>query len=138
IGMLVALLLPAVQAAREAARRTQCASNLKQLALAMQMYHDTNKILPPAGVIAVPKYEDHFFASGFVCALPFHEEKALYEAWNFPAWATKSTNVQIVKRPLAIHRCPSMVLEVFGNTSPGGYCEDHGLPSSYALSTGTV
>src|SRR5262245_21121157 len=46
IGVLVALLLPAIQAAREAARRTSCASNMRQLGLAMQNYHDTNQTFP--------------------------------------------------------------------------------------------
>jgi prepilin-type N-terminal cleavage/methylation domain-containing protein len=47
IGTLVGLLLPAVQAARESARRSQCSNNLKQLALACQVFHDANKRLPP-------------------------------------------------------------------------------------------
>src|ERR1044071_9895849 len=49
IGMLIALLLPAVQAARESGRRTQCSNNLRQLGLCVQNYHDTKQSLPPTG-----------------------------------------------------------------------------------------
>ena len=50
IGILVALLLPAIQAAREAARRTECTNKMKQLGVAIHNYHDTHKQFPPAGI----------------------------------------------------------------------------------------
>src|SRR5262245_7370237 len=50
IGILVALLLPAIQSAREAARRAQCLNQLHQWSVAMHLYHDANKRLPPGGV----------------------------------------------------------------------------------------
>jgi len=72
IGILIALLLPAVQAAREAARRMQCTNNLKQLGLAVHNFHDSRKGLPP-----------YFLAAGrpgfWVFLLPFIEQQAMYD-----------------------------------------------------------
>ena len=95
IGILVAILLPAVQAAREAARRMSCGNNLKQLGLALQLYHDVHKTFPP-GMIAgdAAKYgHDHNKAyRGFAWGaliLPFLEEEALHQQIDFNIGATQ-------------------------------------------------
>lgn len=76
IGVLIALLLPAVQAAREAARRTQCANNLKQYGLGIHNYHDTYKIIPYGGGWTPPEI------SWQVRILPFCEQVPLYDMLN--------------------------------------------------------
>jgi prepilin-type N-terminal cleavage/methylation domain-containing protein len=75
IGVLVGLLLPAVQAAREAARRTQCTNNLKQLGLAIHTFHGAHKMLPPA------RYRDGY-PSWFALILPFMDASNEYKLWN--------------------------------------------------------
>ena len=85
IGILIALLLPAVQAAREAARRGQCANQLKQLALAVHNYVDTFKVFPPkkAGTSGGPcSGMNAGYGSGWMRLLPFYEQQALYDAWS--------------------------------------------------------
>jgi len=79
-GILVALLLPAVQSAREAARRAQCSNNLKQIALAFHNYHDTYRTFPPA---YIPDEDGNPKHSWRVLILPFLEQRALYEQYNF-------------------------------------------------------
>src|SRR6188508_50287 len=79
IGVLVALLLPAVQAAREAANRTQCANNLKQLGIGLHNYHDTLKILPPGALWIDMNNVTHNRGSGLVHLLPFIEQGPLYD-----------------------------------------------------------
>ncbi len=76
IGVLVALLLPAVQQAREAARRIQCTNQLKQLGLAMHNYHDTFKNLP---AMCGGTRDNSARLSGWISLLPFFEQKALYD-----------------------------------------------------------
>ena len=75
IAVLVAILLPAVQSAREASRRLQCVSNLKQIALAMHQYHGVNAVLP-AGK------KGCCWGTWLVYALPYLEQQVLFNAWN--------------------------------------------------------
>src|SRR5688572_27416461 len=92
IGILVALLLPAVQAAREAARRMQCANNLKQFGLALHNYHDTFKVFPPAllnpgrptNAVLVANYPEGVRNhTGWLFLLPFLEMTTVHSQINF-------------------------------------------------------
>jgi prepilin-type N-terminal cleavage/methylation domain-containing protein len=76
IGILVAMLLPAVQAAREAARRSQCTNNLKQLSLAMLTYHQAVGKFPPPGISSNQ-------VSWLVLILPYLEQKPLHDQFDF-------------------------------------------------------
>lgn len=107
IGILIALLLPAVQAAREAARRSQCTNNLKQIALAIHNYHDTYKSLPPA---AAGGWGQTYHAY----ILPFIEQQAVYDLcapWSDSGYAntTRPTDrfTIMARTVIPAFKCPS-------------------------------
>jgi prepilin-type N-terminal cleavage/methylation domain-containing protein len=82
IAVLISLLLPAVQNARFAAARIQCANNLKQIGLALHNYHDTNGAFPPAHDTA---FGPRYYWSWLAMILPFHEQDnvlRMAEAWR--------------------------------------------------------
>ncbi|MDR1963766.1 MAG: DUF1559 domain-containing protein [Planctomycetaceae bacterium] len=98
IGVLIALLLPAVQAAREAARRSQCLNQIKQIALALHNYHDAHKTLPagrsgPYGPYSLSGGRDRF--STFIALLPFYEQQALYSRFTSEDIATANGGTAI-------------------------------------------
>jgi type II secretory pathway pseudopilin PulG len=80
IGILIALLLPAVQAAREAARRMQCSNNMKQFTLGLMNYHDTHSTLPSSCSYLGVYDSNHYRYSPHVMILPYVEQSARYEA----------------------------------------------------------
>ena len=121
IGILASLLLPAVQAAREAARRAQCLSNLKQIGLALHNYADTNLCFPPAyiqgsGVTTGTSYGIPYPDLGYnglsgwgwgAMILPFMEQDNLFRnlRLDLPCWATENATYVQTKIPMFI--CPS-------------------------------
>src|SRR5262245_35059469 len=108
IGVLVALLLPAVQAAREAARRNQCANNLKQLGLGAQNFVDNKGFLPPNRLGNVPNTAPTTTAwlTWAVVMLPYIEQQTYYQLWDETqtyAWHPESTT----RRAVPVYFCPS-------------------------------
>jgi prepilin-type processing-associated H-X9-DG protein len=103
-GILVALLLPAVNAAREAARRAQCSNNLKQIALALHNYHDTYKTLPPA---YIPDKDGKPMHSWRVLILPFMEQQALYQQYRFNEPWDSPNNRMVADTAVRCFQCPS-------------------------------
>ena len=109
IAILVALLLPAVQQAREAARRTQCKNNLKQIGIAIHNYESTYSRMPSAGESTdiVLKARRFFPVSTFVSLLPYVEQANVYNNWNFNVHYTNIANQNLAKTLVPGYLCPS-------------------------------
>ena len=111
IGMLIALLLPAVQAAREAGRRATCASQMRQLALAAHEYHDSYGRLPASGIVGpitgnVFNEQSGPQLSWIVAILPYIEQNGLYQQFNLSTSVLSQTgNPQAF--PISTLHCPS-------------------------------
>jgi prepilin-type N-terminal cleavage/methylation domain-containing protein/prepilin-type processing-associated H-X9-DG protein len=104
IGILVALLLPAVQAAREAARRAQCINNLKQFAIALQSYHAAIKSFPPGAVMK--GNPNDVYASANTSLLPYFEESSLHSIYEqSKQWEKQQPGV--ASTVITIFKCPS-------------------------------
>jgi prepilin-type N-terminal cleavage/methylation domain-containing protein len=141
IGVLIALLLPAVQKVREAANRTSCANNLKQIGLAVHNFHDTYGVFPTTGAwwVTGPAYDANGSPLGYKYQtagwmfqiLPFIEQDNLYKLSDLtPPGATpqNATNVQFLNKNIP---------EVGGTTNgpPNSYCSDLNHPTGPARLT---
>ena len=113
IGILVALLLPAVQAAREAARRMSCQNNNKQLGLALHNFHDTFKHFPAGAqndVLPVPIPTPIAYIRGtswLTFILPQIEQQAIYNSYNFAVAYNTAANYAVGGNEIKAFKCPS-------------------------------
>jgi prepilin-type N-terminal cleavage/methylation domain-containing protein/prepilin-type processing-associated H-X9-DG protein len=104
IGVLVALLLPAIQAAREAARRSQCTNNLKQIGLGFHNYESANGGFPPRRWSRA----DQGYTGWGTFILPFMEEQAIYDRYNWKYDYYDPVNKDVVETKLPVFICPSV------------------------------
>ena len=130
IGVLVGLLLPAVQQAREAARRTSCVNNMKQLGLAIHNYKDVNKVLPagwtkPADLTNFPS--GNFWGWGAVI-LPFTEESSLFDQIEFERGWQTGTNTALARTTLPGRCCPSDTMGLL-NTEHNSFAKSNYIGS---------
>ena len=136
IGILIALLLPAVQAAREAARRSQCTNNLKQLGLALHNYHDTYGVLPPAFLTKYVGTTETSTCWGWgAFILPFLEQQALVDIVQpgqgtlYAAITDDPTRRAAMQVGLAAYTCPSDIRKPNG-TNPSRKINNYEIAAS--------
>ncbi len=145
IGVLVSLLLPAVQAAREAARRMSCLNNMKQISLAVHNYHDTYNQLPPGVPTTISG------SSAFTAILPYLEQSNAYQLYDFTKGNSDPVNQECVKQRVQAFICPTNVFlrhvpnECDGNfRAPGTYAfcsgsgDPYGTPTSGDPNNGAI
>lgn len=149
IGILVALLLPAVQAAREAARRMQCGNNLKQLGLAVHNYHDTYKVFPSSHINYMSSYQYQKFVptlnhSGLTLILPFMEQQPLYNQFDFrlPTGPSQYPNQGPIPVPVLHQQLVATLLNAYFcpsddglKTIPAGYQAHYGQETTEGART---
>ncbi|UUO08916.1 DUF1559 domain-containing protein [Blastopirellula sp. J2-11] len=107
IGVLIALLLPAVQQAREAARRMQCSNNLKQIGLALHNYAGTHGTFPLESYVSEYPDGNYYYNSWIPCLLPYFEQSALANLYdqNYAFFDVK--NQEAIETKLNVFECPS-------------------------------
>lgn len=128
IGVLMGLLLPAVQMAREAARRTQCSNNLHQIGIALQNYHSARRTLPPGCLQWRPpkggKAFKQFAWSAMI--LPYLEQTELYESINFNVAYDDPLNAAAGSTRLSVYLCPSATAAAPGGLAKTDYAGLYG------------
>jgi prepilin-type N-terminal cleavage/methylation domain-containing protein len=151
IGVLVALLLPAVQAAREAARRTSCINKQKQIALACHNFHDVHKELPAGNIVKLgpPNNVQDHYDTWTISIFPYLEQNNLLTLWNkdLPNVVPSSISPQMesLRRTLVpVYNCPSdgsqfqPLQPASGPNSGHGYPIPLCMPSNYRANAGTT
>jgi len=131
IAILISLLLPAVQKAREAARRATCNNNIRQIALALHNYQETHSVFP-FGVLGTSGSTSagHVLTTWQTLILPYVDQSVLYNQYDFNVRFDHANNASAVDQRLPVYVCPSQTKDELVNNQFG--------PSHYAANAGTT
>lgn len=132
IGVLVALILPAVQSAREAARRSTCKNNLKQLALALHSYHEIKNVLPAGSYVVGPSFATLSGWGWGAMILPHIEQGTLFNSLDFNLGTAVTTNRALITTSLATWKCSSDSVEGTVDVAIAGHPNAQVAEGSYA------
>ena len=148
IGILIAILLPAVQAAREAARRLQCSNHLKQIGLAIHNYHTAFGSFPPGNIIKTAgvcpgqsPVQTEDASNWLISILPFMDQKPLFEMYDFEAFNEGVPNKQVRETYVSEYACPSdaatdeLMIPASGPAAAGFMAAPY-MPGSYRAVSG--
>jgi prepilin-type N-terminal cleavage/methylation domain-containing protein/prepilin-type processing-associated H-X9-DG protein len=137
IGILTALLLPAVQSARASARRVTCANQLRQMGLALHLYHDSSLCFPPGSYVMGPSFPMQSGWGWGAMILPALEQQALHDQIDFGNGTAVGNNLSLIARSIPLWRCPSEIapdqIEAFPldhapfRLASGNYCGSEGV-----------
>jgi len=140
IGVLAALLIPAVQSSRDAARRTVCKNQLRQLGLALHMYLEVHGRFPPGSYTMGPSFPMQSGWGWGAMLLPYVEQNAIYEQINFGLGTGLGGNLPLIATPISAFRCPSEICAESISCMPigdspfklasGNYCGSEGVLSA--------
>jgi prepilin-type N-terminal cleavage/methylation domain-containing protein/prepilin-type processing-associated H-X9-DG protein len=145
IGILIALLLPAVQFARESARRTECSNNLKQIGTALHLHHDAKRYLPAGGLESatlIDAYRRQNIPPGvehgwMVFILPFMDQEPVFNKYLFEFDWRAPENREARESFIVTFTCPSTPnRKAFDQFSPAGFGTIRSAPSDYGVLNG--
>lgn len=139
IGILVALLLPAIQAARDAARRSQCSNSLKQIGIAILNYENSKKRLPAGSLADAAAILGPYMTTWSVDILPYIEEQSLYDRWDRKVALHHNNNKAIIETRIPGYLCPvDDLTEILQPQTETGLKEFNWAPGSYRVNSGTA
>ena len=139
IGILVALLLPAIQFVRGTARRMQCSGQLRQIGLGLQAYHESHGTFPPGGISLAPCCRGPTYTTWTIAILPYVEQQGLYDQYRQDRPNEHPANRQVVETFVPLYLCPSDVkTEDLERPEHGPGKRSHWTPGSYRAVSGAT